>query len=284
MPELPEVETVRRGLSHLVRGYRIDDLRELHPRVRRRSSVMPLSSLNGARILDISRRGKFLWFILDRPEVLAAHLGMSGQFLIPSRDRPAAKHVRAEFALSRGLRKRSLVFNDQRTFGWLSIEQTKDGIPTSAQHIAKDPFDPTFEIASLIRNIKRRNIKVKSALLNQEIMSGVGNIYADEALWRARVHPETLTSALSPKKIESVIECAIDVMTEAIEQGGTSFDDMYLHVNGESGFFDQSLSAYGQTDEPCPRCGTPIKRIIVGGRSSHFCPRCQRLSATSLRL
>lgn len=284
MPELPEVETVRRGLSHLVRGYRIDDLRELHPRVRRSSSVMPLSSLNGARILDISRRGKFLWFILDRPEVLAAHLGMSGQFLIPSRDRPAARHVRAEFALSRGLRKRSLVFNDQRTFGWLSVEQTVGGIPTSAQHIANDPFDLTFDIAGLVRNFKRRNIKVKSALLNQEIMSGVGNIYADEALWRARVHPEILTSALAVKKIESVIECAIEVMSEAIKQGGTSFDDMYVHVNGESGFFDQSLSAYGQTDEPCPRCGTPIKRIIVGARSSHFCPRCQRLPATSLRL
>ncbi len=245
---------------------------------------MPLASLNGARILDIARRGKFLWFILDRPEVLVAHLGMSGQFLIGSRDRPAPRHVRAEFKLSRGLRRRSLVFNDQRTFGWLSMEQTSEGIPTSAQHIARDPFDPSIDIAGLIQKFKRRKIKIKSALLNQEIMSGVGNIYADEALWRARVHPESLASALSPKKIESVIECAIEVMSEAIEQGGTSFDDMYVHVDGESGSFDQSLSAYGQTNEPCPRCGTPIKRIVVGQRSSHFCPRCQRVSATSLRL
>lgn len=245
---------------------------------------MPLSALKGARIQDIARRGKFLWVILDRPEVLVAHLGMSGQFLINSGDRPAARHVRAQFALSRGSRKRSLVFNDQRTFGWLSVEQTSGGIPTSAQHIASDPFDPSFDFAGLIQNLKRRNLKIKSALLNQEIMSGVGNIYADEALWRARVHPESLTSALALRKIESVIECAIEVMSEAIEQGGTSFDDMYVHVNGDSGFFDQSLSAYGQTDKPCPRCGTPIKRIIVGQRASHFCPRCQRLSATSLRL
>ena len=245
---------------------------------------MPLSALNGARILDIARRGKFLWFILDRPEVLVAHLGMSGQFLIRASDRPAARHVRAEVALSRGLRKRSLVFNDQRTFGWLSIEQTKEGTPTSAQHIARDPFDPSFDITSLIQNFKRRNIKIKSALLNQQIMSGVGNIYADEALWRARVHPESLTSALSLERIGSVIERAIEVMSEAIEQGGTSFDDMYVHVNGESGFFDQSLSAYGRTNEPCLQCGTPIRRIIVGQRSSHFCPRCQRLSPTSLRL
>ena len=209
---------------------------------------------------------------------------MSGQFLIGSRDRPEARHVRAEFALSRGLRRRSLIFNDQRTFGWLSIEQTQEGIPTSAQHIARDPFETSFDMVGLIQNLKRRNFKIKSALLNQEIMSGVGNIYADEALWRARVHPETLTSALSRKKIESVIERAIEVMSEAIEQGGTSFDDMYVHVNGESGFFDQSLSAYGRTNEPCLQCGTPIRRIIVGQRSSHFCPRCQRLSPTSLRL
>ncbi len=246
--------------------------------------MMPLSSLNGARILDIARRGKFLWFILDRPEVLVAHLGMSGQFLIESHDRPPARHVRAEFALTRGLRKRTLVFNDQRTFGWLSVEHARQGIPTSVQHIARDPFDPSFDMTSLIENFKKRNIKIKTALLNQEIISGVGNIYADEALWRARVHPETITSALSRKKIESVIGCAIEVMSEAIEAGGTSFDDMYVHVNGESGFFDQSLSAYGQTNEPCPRCGTPIRRIIVGQRSSHFCPRCQRLSASSLRL
>lgn len=284
MPELPEVETVRRGLSHLVRGYRIDEVRELHRRVRRNSSLAPLTSLNGARIVDIARRGKFLWFTLDRSEVLVAHLGMSGQFLIGSRSRPAAKHVRAEFVLSRGLRKKSLVFNDQRTFGWLSVELTENGIPTSAQHIAKDPFDPNFDISEPMQNLKRRNIKIKSALLNQEIMSGVGNIYADEALWRARVHPESITSALSLKKIKSVIESAIEVMREAIEQGGTSFDEMYVHVNGESGFFDQSLSAYGQTNEQCPRCGTPIKRIIVGQRASHFCPRCQRDSGTFLRL
>jgi len=276
VPELPEVETVRRGLSHLVRGYRIDDVQELHPRVRRNSSLAPLGSLSGAKLVDIVRRGKFLWFTLDRPEVLVAHLGMSGQFLIKSKTRPEPKHVRAAIHLSKGLRKRELVFNDQRTFGWLSIEETNDGIPTSVQHIARDPFDSSFDISEPMENYKRRNIKIKSALLNQEIMSGVGNIYADEALWRAKVHPEALTSELSRKKIGSVIERAIEVMREAIEQGGTSFDDMYVHVNGESGFFEQSLSAYGQTNKPCPRCGTPIKRIIVGQRASHFCPRCQR--------
>ena len=277
MPELPEVETVRRGLGHLVRGFRITEVEELHERVRKPSSLAPLSAIRGARIIDFHRRGKFLWFELDRPEVLVAHLGMSGQFLIHSGNRPPARHIRARFNLTKGFRTRELIFNDQRTFGWLSIEEAENGIPTSVQHIARDPFDSEFNRDEVVANFRKRNIRIKSALLNQEIMSGVGNIYADETLWRAKIHPEQLTSELSRRRVESVIQNAIEVMGEAIEHGGTSFDDMYINVNGESGFFDQSLSAYGRTGQPCSRCGTPIRRIIVGQRSSHFCPRCQRL-------
>ncbi|MDP1721283.1 MAG: bifunctional DNA-formamidopyrimidine glycosylase/DNA-(apurinic or apyrimidinic site) lyase [Candidatus Nanopelagicaceae bacterium] len=276
MPELPEVETVRRGLSHLVRGYRINEVQELHARVRKDTSLSPISALAGARITGVNRRGKFLWFELDRPEVLVAHLGMSGQFLLQQTERPRAKHVRALFKISKGLRKKELVFNDQRTFGWLSVEELADGIPTSAAHIGLDPFDPGFDKSMAVRNYARRNMKIKTALLSQEIMSGVGNIYADEALWRAKVHPEVRTSEMSLKKIELVIDSATEVMGEAILQGGTSFDDLYINVDGESGFFEQSLAAYGQTDMPCLRCGTPISRIVVGQRSAHFCPRCQR--------
>jgi formamidopyrimidine-DNA glycosylase len=276
MPELPEVETVRRGLTALVKGYRIDQALDLHPRVVKPESIAPLANLAGAKITGLNRRGKFLWFELNRPYVLVAHLGMSGQFLINQKDRPGAKHIRAQFNLRRGLRSRELIFNDQRTFGWLSIEETAQGIPTSARHIAPDPFDSNFDKSAAIKSFAKRNIRIKTALLNQEIMSGVGNIYADEALWRAKIHPETSTADLSTKKITRVIDCATEVMSEAIAQGGTSFDDLYINVNGESGFFEQSLSAYGQTDEPCPRCGTPIKRIVFGARSSHFCPRCQR--------
>jgi formamidopyrimidine-DNA glycosylase len=276
VPELPEVETVRRGLHHLISGYRIVDALDLHPRTLKAESIAPLSTLKGARITGTGRRGKFLWITLDRPFVLVAHLGMSGQFLIAQKDRPAAKHVRAQFALKKSLRSRELIFNDQRTFGWLSIEQLTDGVPSSAAHIALDPFDPGFDYQGTITKFTQRRVRIKTALLNQEIMSGVGNIYADEALWRAKVHPESLTSDLSRKKITAVIDSATLVMQEAIAQGGTSFDDLYIDVNGESGFFDQSLSAYGREDEPCPRCGAPIKRIVFGARSSHFCPRCQR--------
>jgi formamidopyrimidine-DNA glycosylase len=276
VPELPEVETVRRGLQHLVTGYKITQAQQLHPRALKSESIAPLESLQGAKITGTNRRGKFMWLTLNRPYVLVAHLGMSGQFLIHQKDHPKATHVRAQFTLSKPLRTQELVFNDQRTFGWLSVEETTNNIPASAQHIAPDPFDPLFDKDRTINNYRKRNIKIKTALLNQEIMSGVGNIYADETLWRAKIHPEISTADLSSKKISSIIDFATEVMQEAINQGGTSFDDLYINVNGESGFFEQSLAAYGQEDEPCPRCGTPIKRITFGQRSSHFCPRCQR--------
>jgi formamidopyrimidine-DNA glycosylase len=276
MPELPEVETVRRGLAHLIAGYTITSSQDLHPRVLKKSSIAPRASLSGARITAINRRGKFLWFILNRPEVLVAHLGMSGQFLINGQDGPTPKHIRANFELKKGLRKRELYFNDQRTFGWLSVENLIDGVAQSACHIALDPFDVKFDVEKVISIYRSRNVKIKTALLNQEIMSGVGNIYADESLWRARIHPESMASHLSVKKIGSLISAATEVMSEAIAQGGTSFDDLYININGESGFFERSLAVYGKEGQACPRCNSPIRRIVFANRSSHFCPKCQR--------
>jgi formamidopyrimidine-DNA glycosylase len=217
-----------------------------------------------------------MWFELDRDYALVAHLGMSGQFLIAQKDRPAPGHVRAQFQLSRGFNKRELAFSDQRTFGWLSVEELTDGIPQSALHIAPDPFDPLFNRTDVINQMKSRKAAIKSVILNQEIMSGVGNIYADESLWRAKIHPETPACDLSTKKIASLVDAAIEVMAEAIKAGGTSFDSLYINVNGESGFFETSLAAYGQEHQPCPRCGREIRRIAFGSRSSHFCPKCQR--------
>jgi len=275
MPELPEVETVRRGLAHFLIGYRFTTAQGLHPRVLKPASLQPLDAVIGAKIRNISRRGKFLWFELDRDQALVAHLGMSGQFLVARKDRPAPGHVRAHFDLSKGLRRHQLLFSDQRTFGWLSVEELTDGIPHSAQHIALDPFDPAFDREAVIAAMKSRKAAIKSVILNQEIMSGVGNIYADESLWRAKIHPEIPASDLSTKKITTLVDAAIEVMAEAIEVGGTSFDAMYINVNGESGFFETSLAAYGQEGEPCPRCGRQIRRIAFGNRSSHFCPKCQ---------
>lgn len=275
MPELPEVETVRRGLAQLIIGYTFRSAQGLHPRVLKPASLAPLSALIGARIHSINRRGKFLWFDLDREQVLVAHLGMSGQFLIAQKDRPAPRHVRAHFGLSRGLNKRELAFSDQRTFGWLSLEHTTNGIPQSALHIAVDPFDPSFDRTAVITRMKSRKAAIKTVILNQEIMSGVGNIYADESLWRAKIHPETPACDLTVRKIGTLVDAATTVMSEAIAAGGTSFDALYINVNGDSGFFETSLAAYGQEHQPCPRCGREIRRIAFGGRSSHFCPKCQ---------
>ncbi len=276
MPELPEVETVRRGLAHFLTGYTFRSSQDLHPRVLKRASIAPLNAVVGAQILGVNRRGKFLWFELDRDQALVAHLGMSGQFLVARKDRPEPGHVRARFALKKGLKSHELVFSDQRTFGWLSVEELVDGVPSSALHIAVDPFDPAFDRDAVIAKMKSRKAAIKSVILNQEIMSGVGNIYADESLWRAKIHPEIAASDLSVKKIGSLVDAAIEVMLEAVEVGGTSFDALYINVNGESGFFETSLAAYGQESEPCPRCGRQIRRIAFGNRSSHFCPKCQK--------
>ncbi len=275
MPELPEVETVRRGLEHLLIGFTFQNAQDLHPRTLKSSSLAPLASIKGARIKSINRRGKFLWFELDRDFALVAHLGMSGQFLVSQKDRPAPVHVRAQFQLSKGFKKREVAFNDRRTFGWLSVERLTDGIPQSALHIAADPFDETFDRTAVISRMKSRKAEIKSVILNQEIMSGVGNIYADEALWRTKIHPESPASDLSIRKIGLLVDAAKTVMAQAIEAGGTSFDALYINVNGESGYFKMSLAAYGQEHQPCPRCGREIRRIAFGGRSSHFCPKCQ---------
>ena len=239
------------------------------------ASIAPLSAVEGARINAVNRRGKFLWFVLDRDVALVAHLGMSGQFLVAQKDRPEPGHVRARFKLRKGLKGHELAFSDQRTFGWLSVEQLRDGVPTSALHIAVDPFDQAFDRDAVIAAMKSRKAAIKSVILNQEIMSGVGNIYADESLWRAKIHPEIAACDLSMKKIGTLVDAATQVMAEAVEVGGTSFDAMYINVNGESGFFETALAAYGQEGEPCPRCGRGIWRIAFANRSSHFCPKCQ---------
>lgn len=274
MPELPEVETVRRGLAQWLPGKKITDVEVLHPRATNPRSIAPLIALRGARIENIHRRGKFLWFTLNRPYVVLAHLGMSGQFLIEPRSTQPSSHARVRFTVND--RRRELRFIDQRTFGWIALDTLTDGAPSSITHIARDIFDPEFRSDETVEKLKKRSTSIKAALLNQEIMSGVGNIYADESLWRAQIHPERLAHSLSTKDISRLFDAVRAVMGQALDAGGTSFDDLYINVNGESGYFDVELSVYGQEGEPCPRCGTEIKRIAFANRSSHFCPQCQR--------
>ena len=280
MPELPEVETVRRGLERWCVNTKIVEIQTLHPRSTSERSFAPLDVLLGSRITRISRRGKFLWFVLDGPSTLVAHLGMSGQFRVQPIDLPDEKHLRARLTLKNTSRSRKIFelrFVDQRTFGWLAVSPKQGEIPLLVKHISPDIFDPHFDRRSVTLKFRTKRIAIKKVLLDQGIMSGVGNIYADESLWRSKIHPETEPSTLSAYKISLLLASVESVMSQALVEGGTSFDSLYTDVNGESGYFENSLKAYGRTGQPCARCTTPIVRIIVGGRSSHFCPRCQRL-------
>ena len=277
MPELPEVETVRSGLEKYVVGKRISSAETFHPRTVKPGSIAPLTAAVGSKIQAVKRRGKFLWLELDRDFTLVAHLGMSGQLLVQPSTSPIQTHMRARFSLTSrlGRGRDEIRFIDQRTFGWLSIEEQNSGIPRCVEHIAFDPFESQFDIKQVVAKIKSKKCAIKPAILNQEVLSGVGNIYADEALWRAKIHPEIICEDLSEVEIKKVITSAISVMKSAIRAGGTSFDQQYKNVNGESGYFSRSLKVYGREGEKCSRCASTIHRIAFANRSSHFCPRCQ---------
>lgn len=294
MPELPEVESVRRGLESHVLGARIDGVEILRASsVRRAASPQAfVDAITGTRIDAVVRRGKFLWMVLDGGALaLSAHLGMSGQFRVaPVPPQDAHPHCRARLTLALPDGPLTLDFLDQRTFGYLDAEPlvtTPDGlpggfgsalplVPASVAHIGRDALDPALRRATVLAQWRRGTRGIKQVLLDQTVVSGIGNIYADEALWRARVHPATPASGLSGKATGALLDATGEVMREALAAGGTSFDALYVNVNGESGYFDRSLNAYGRGGEPCPRCGKAMVRAVMGGRSTHWCPRCQR--------
>jgi formamidopyrimidine-DNA glycosylase len=275
VPELPEVEVVRAGLARHVLGRTITRVDVLHPRPVRRDPRGPEGfalALTGRRIEDARRRGKYLWLPLDSGDALLGHLGMSGQLLVQPSGVADERHLRVRLVLTGGL---DLRFADQRMFGGLSLSDGGAELPAEIAHIAKDPLDPGFDEAGFVRRVRRRTAGVKRLLLDQTLVSGIGNIYADEALWRARIHGDRPGDRLTGPQVRALLGHAREVMTDALGEGGTSFDSLYVNVNGESGYFDRSLDAYGREGEPCARCGTPIRRVAFMNRSSYFCPRCQ---------
>ena len=299
MPELPEVEVVRRGLAAHVTGKTITAVRVHHPRAVRRHEAGPAdltARLLGSRISGTGRRGKYLWLTLDEgpdeplarretDSALVVHLGMSGQMLLgstpstgatdPPRE-PNENHLRIAALLDDGT---TVSFVDQRTFGgWMVTELIDvDGapVPEPVAHIARDPLDPGFDRDAVVDVLRHKNSEIKRQLLDQTVVSGIGNIYADEALWRAKVNPTRLASGLSRRKLAELLDAATAVMSDALGQGGTSFDSLYVNVNGESGYFDRSLDAYGRDGQPCRRCGAVMRREKFMNRSSCYCPRCQ---------
>ena len=273
MPELPEVEVVRRGLDDHVVGRTLTAVEVLDARSVRRHGPGPsdfVARLTGRHVTAAHRRGKYLWLSLDDGSSVLTHLGMSGQALISDPDAPKPRHLRITFDLDDG---RQLRFADQRIFGGMAVSETDP--PTEIAHIALDPLDPDFDDAAFVARLRRRQTGVKRALLDQGLVSGVGNIYADEALWRSRLHYARNTKGLRIAEGTELIGHVRDVMAEALAQGGTSFDALYVNVNGQSGYFDRSLHAYGQEGRPCDRCGSIIVREPFMNRSSYRCPTCQ---------
>jgi formamidopyrimidine-DNA glycosylase len=275
VPELPEVETVRRGLQRHVVGRVIDSVQLLHPRAVRRHAAGAddfSCALAGRRVDGALRRGKYLWLPVGE-DALLAHLGMSGQLLIGASDRPLSPHVRARFAFRDG--GPDLRFTDQRTFGHLSFALGGAALPAAIAHIAPDPLEPGFDLAVLTARLASRRTGIKRALLDQSLVSGVGNIYADESLWRARLHWARAADGLRRSDVARLITAVQEVFTEALDAGGTSFDSLYVNVNGQSGYFERSLAVYGRAGQPCRRCGSPVRREAFMNRSAFSCPKCQ---------
>jgi formamidopyrimidine-DNA glycosylase len=276
VPELPEVEVVRLGLERGVAGRTLTDVEVHHPRAVRRheaGSADFAARLAGRTVVAARRRGKYLWLPLDSGEALTGHLGMSGQLLVVPPEKPTEAHLRVRFAFTDGARE--LRFVDQRTFGGLQVVPLVGGVPTTVLHIALDPLDPTFDDDAFIEGLRRRRTGVKRALLDQTLVSGIGNIYADEALWRVPLHGARATETLPRATARALLGQVRDVLREALAAGGTSFDALYVSTDGVSGLFERSLHAYGRRDEPCDRCGTPIRRDAFMNRSSFSCPTCQ---------
>lgn len=257
----------------------ISSVEVLHPRPVRRHLAGPddfAQVLLDRRFVAARRRGKYLWLALDDPDsgdAMLVHLGMSGQMLVQSPQASGERHLRVRFGLEDGTELR---FVDQRMFGGLALSLGGAVVPPEIAHIALDPLDPAFDDEAFVAKVRRSSSGIKRILLNQTVISGVGNIYADEGLWRARIHGERPGSGLMKPQVRTLLAEVRAVMTSALAQGGTSFDALYVNVNGESGYFDRSLDAYGQEGEPCGRCGTPIRRVAFMNRSSYFCPKCQR--------
>nr|WP_206324149.1 bifunctional DNA-formamidopyrimidine glycosylase/DNA-(apurinic or apyrimidinic site) lyase [Streptomyces sp. HNM0574] len=276
---MPEVEVVRRGLERWAGGRTVDEVEVLHPRSVRRHLAGGedfAARLRGRPLGPARRRGKYLWLPLgDEGSSVLAHLGMSGQLLVQPATAPDEKHLRIRVTFD-DPEGGELRFVDQRTFGGLSLHpDTPGGLPDAIAHIARDPLDPEFDEAAFHTALRRRRTTVKRALLDQSLVSGVGNIYADEALWRAKLHYDRPTATLTRPRSTELLGHVRDVMNAALAEGGTSFDSLYVNVNGESGYFARSLDAYGREDEPCRRCGTAVRRRPWMNRSSYFCPRCQ---------
>ena len=283
MPELPEVETVRRGLAPVMEGQRIAAVQVNRPDLRFPLPERLASRLTGTEVTALRRRSKYILADLSTGETLLIHLGMSGRMLISGaqlgvfhHDHPApAKHDHVVLDIAGGVR---VTFNDARRFGAMDLITTNraDVHPLLAA-LGPEPLGNAFDETYLVARLKGRNTPIKSALLDQRVVSGLGNIYVCEALYRARISPLTRAGDLATQHVGGLVPLIREVLTEAIEAGGSSLRD-YRQADGELGYFQHRFHVYDREGDPCPTpgCTATIARVVQSGRSSFYCPQCQR--------
>ncbi|MGM1046747.1 MAG: DNA-formamidopyrimidine glycosylase [Bacillota bacterium] len=273
MPELPEVETIKRTLNQLIRGKHIDHVTVNLPRIIQRPDDSEAFAflLQGHTIEGVERRGKFLRIKLDGM-VIVSHLRMEGRYGLYSSGDPVEKHTHVIFHFDDGTELR---YKDVRQFGTMHLFASGEEFnnpPLSKLGI--EPLDDTFTLNKFKEIIGVKKTKIKAVLLNQAYIVGIGNIYVDEALFRSGIHPERNAYTLSDAELKSLYEAIIDNLSESVKAGGSSIKS-YVNGQGEMGMFQHSLRIYGRKDEPCDNCGSPVMKTVVGGRGTHYCPRCQ---------
>ena len=285
MPELPEVETVRIGLNQNTLGWQIEGGEVLLPRAIAYPNQPKafLAAMLGAEFHEWQRRGKYLIAQLSQGQ-LGVHLRMTGSLLWCDRDQPVGKHTRVRLFVKSSSNKtkqkelrKELRFDDQRTFGkvwWVPQDQPTDAIITGLKKLGLEPFDPEFTPNYLAQKLKRSGRPIKTVLLDQETVAGIGNIYADESLFLSKVHPQTPANALNPSQIPALHQAIIRALSDGIAKGGTTFSN-FQDIAGVKGNYIDTAWVFRRTGQPCHTCGTVISRIKLGGRSTHFCPQCQ---------
>ncbi|HVP45287.1 MAG TPA: bifunctional DNA-formamidopyrimidine glycosylase/DNA-(apurinic or apyrimidinic site) lyase [Bryobacteraceae bacterium] len=263
MPELPEVETITRALAPRLEGRSIVSAEFRCLRVLRGDPDETAAGLAGRKVRGVERHGKFIEIKLDGGRSFVVHLGMTGKLLMNG---SPGKHTHAILTLDRG----ALLYDDSRQFGRLELSQ---GLPERVAKLGPEPLD--ISVDELAARLRKHRTRMKALLVNQSFVRGIGNIYADEALFRAGIHPLAIAARLHPDRIKKLHKAIRQVLGEAIKAGGSSISD-YVDVDGRQGSFQVRHNVYQKTGEPCPRCGAKIRRILVSQRGTHFCSRCQK--------
>lgn len=274
MPELPEVETVKRTLKRLIVGKTVEDVKVFLPKIVKEPPDVDLfvERLRGRKVTGLGRRGKFLKIFFD-PWVLVSHMRMEGRYRLLPREEPLEKHTHVVFRFTDGT---DLRYRDVRQFGTMHLfRRGEEERYPPLNKLGPEPLSEEFTLEQFRKRFAGRTTRLKALLLNQEFLSGLGNIYVDEALFGAGLHPERPVQSLTDEEKERLYQSIRSTLKKAVEAGGSTVRS-YVDGNGDMGMFQLQIQVYGRQGEPCPRCGKPIRRMVVAGRGTHLCTECQK--------